>query len=80
MSFAPSESSYRGVWQKIMRPILFWSLMIFLAFAWLRMHGMGRGTRLNNVIGFAPLVMVVILFLFVLAVDRALKRRERGEK
>jgi hypothetical protein len=58
----------------LVRGILFWVMMTALAFAWLAMHDMGRGTRVDRVVAFAPLAGVVVLFLLILAVDRKLKR------
>jgi hypothetical protein len=74
MTFAPHPPGRLRGWNRI-RAILFCVLMTFLALVWLRMHNMGQGTTLHRVLGFAPLVGVVILFLFVVAVDWTLKRR-----
>jgi hypothetical protein len=74
MTVAPRQRSYRGVRNKA-RLLLFWPLTIFLSLVWLRMHNMGQGTTLNHVIGFAPLVGIVVLLLFALIADWALKRR-----
>ena len=76
MTFEPNQSGPLRGWN-LFRTILFWVLMTSLALAWLSMHNMGRGTRLDRAIGFAPLVGVVILFLFIVVGDRTLKRKGR---
>ncbi len=60
------------------RAVLFWAMMLTLAFIWLGMHDMGRGSGWKVFVGFGPLIVVVILFLFVLVLECALRRRRRG--
>lgn len=56
------------------RVILFWSLMVFLALAFAGINAMNRW-RSARLADFAPLMLVVLLFVVVYSADRALKRR-----
>jgi hypothetical protein len=69
------------------RAILFWTLMVFLAFLLAKMNVVAdwfvkmRITALadgiNELFNYVPLVLVVVLFLFVWGIEQSRKSRER---
>jgi protein-S-isoprenylcysteine O-methyltransferase Ste14 len=67
--------------------ILFWTLMVFLAFVMAKMNVVADwfvkmritapADGMNGLLNYIPLALVVILFLFVWGVDQGRKSRER---
>jgi hypothetical protein len=62
------------------RVILFWALMVFLAFVLLKMELFGTATKLERFLNFVPLVLVFALFLFVLGMESSIRRKSSAEQ
>jgi hypothetical protein len=69
------------------RAILFWTLMVFLAFLlakmnvvadwFVKMRITAPADGINELFNYVPLVLVVVLFLFVWGIEQSRKSRER---
>lgn|GEM_PF-5077882 len=62
--------------QKILA-ILFWSLVVFLSLILAKMRAVEDIAGVGGLANYIPLALVVVLFLFVWAIDQRLKSRER---
>jgi uncharacterized membrane protein len=69
------------------RTILFWSLMVFLALVlakmntvadfFVKMNLAGQDDKINWLLNYIPLALVVVLFLFVFGIELGRKSRQR---
>lgn len=66
----------RSVWIK---GVVFWASMFALAYIWLQWHNMGRGSRLDVLIAFGPLIGVVVVLAFVLGIEIGFRRGPRDK-
>jgi hypothetical protein len=55
-------------------------LMVFLALVLLKMELFGTATKLERFLNFVPLVLVFALFLFVLRMERSIRRKSSVEQ
>jgi hypothetical protein len=70
------------------RTILFWSLMVFMSLVlakmntvaefFVKMNIAGQDDKINWLLNYIPLALVVVLFLFVCGIDLGQKSREKA--
>lgn len=61
------------------RVVLFW-VLIFLALVLFKMEPFGTATKLERFLNFVPLVFVFALFLFILEMERSIRRKSSAEQ
>jgi uncharacterized membrane protein len=71
------------------RAISFWSLMVFLALVlakmntvadfFVKMNLAGQDDKMNWLLNFIPLALVVVLFLFICGIELGQKSREKAK-
>jgi hypothetical protein len=54
--------------------------MVFLALVLLKMELFGTATKLERLLNFVPLMLVFALFLFVLGMERSIRRKSSSEQ
>jgi hypothetical protein len=61
------------------RVVLFW-VLIFLALVLFKMEPFGTATKLERFLNFVPLVFVFALFLYILGMERSIRRKSSAEQ